>query len=94
MFEFKLNVPKTLNSLDSEMCDIMLSKLQGWYKDPASAPRALIMTGSGDKAFCAGGDIVSLYKAHVDPTKDQSVKKMFFHNEYLLDYSLSKMKPF
>lgn len=52
------------------------------------------MTGAGEKAFCAGGDIVSLYKAHVDPSKDQSIKANFFHSEYLLDYSLSRMKPF
>jgi enoyl-CoA hydratase/carnithine racemase len=52
------------------------------------------MTGTGEKAFCAGGDIVSLYKAHIDPSKDQSIKRNFFEQEYLLDYSLSKMKPF
>jgi len=28
------------------------------------------MTGTGEKAFCAGGDIVSLFKAHIDPSKD------------------------
>lgn len=61
---------------------------------PKGAPRVLLMTGAGEKAFCAGGDIVSLYKAHTDPTKDQSVKKKFFEYEYLLDYSLSKMSPF
>jgi enoyl-CoA hydratase/carnithine racemase len=94
VFEFKLNAPKTLNSLDTEMCDIMLKKLQTWYKEPISAPRVLMMTGAGEKAFCAGGDIVHLYRAHIDPSKDQSVKKKFFENEYLLDYSLSKMKPF
>ena len=34
VFEFKLNAPKSLNSLDNEMCDIMLRKLQTWFKEP------------------------------------------------------------
>ena len=50
-----------------------------------------MMSGMGGKAFCAGGDIVSLYKAHVDPNADKSCLKDFFAREYLLDYSLSKM---
>lgn len=89
-----MNSPKTLNSLDAEMCHKMLGMLKNWHKEPSQAPRVLLMTGTGEKAFCAGGDIVSLYKAHVDTTKDQSVKRSFFEYEYLLDYSLSKMKPF
>lgn len=68
--EFKLNVPKTLNSLDLDMCHIMLGKIQTWFNGSAKPPRVVVMTGAGEKAFCAGGDIVSLYKAHVDPAKD------------------------
>ena len=71
----------------------MIPDIQTWFQKPKEAPRVLVMTGEGGKAFCAGGDIVSLYKAHIDPTKDQSIKREFFHNEYLLDYSLSVMKP-
>ena len=57
MFEFKLNVPKSLNSLDLDMVDLMLGKLKTWNKDPASAPRVALISGVGEKAFCAGGDI-------------------------------------
>lgn len=60
------------------MCEIMLGKLKQWYKDLSQAPRVVLMTGTGEKAFCAGGDIVSLYKAYIDPTKDQSIKRSFF----------------
>lgn len=49
------------------------------------------MSGNGGKAFCAGGDIVSLYhgkKQGVEVSKLTS----FFAEEYLLDYSLSQLK--
>jgi enoyl-CoA hydratase/carnithine racemase len=29
-------------------------------------PKVVIIKGNGEKAFCAGGDIVSIYKAKVD----------------------------
>lgn len=60
---------------------------------PETAPRALLMSGTGEKAFCAGGDIVSLYHAHVGNTPDKSILASFFAREYLLDYTLSQMKP-
>jgi len=68
--EIKLNVPKQLNSLDLDMCHLMLGKLQPWFKNDSKPPRVLLMTGAGEKAFCAGGDIVSLYKARIDPSRD------------------------
>jgi enoyl-CoA hydratase/carnithine racemase len=46
------------------------------------------MSGNGGKAFCAGGDIVSLYHGK---KKGMNPKELttFFAEEYLLDYSLS-----
>lgn len=86
-------MPKTLNAVDLDMVNIMTAKLAEWNKDPSSAPRAALMSGSGEKAFCAGGDIVSLYHAHMGNTPDKSIMAQFFAREYLLDYSLSKMDP-
>ena len=91
--EFKLNAPKALNSVDTEMCNLMIERLAQWEKDPKSAPRVLMMSGMGGKAFCAGGDIVSLYNAHIGKTADKSILGAFFAREYLLDYSLSQMNP-
>jgi 3-hydroxyisobutyryl-CoA hydrolase len=51
------------------------------------------MSGAGEKAFCAGGDIVSLYHANKGTTPDKSIMGKFFAQEYLLDYALSTMKP-
>lgn len=69
----------------------MNKKLQEWHKNPDQAPRVALMSGNGGKAFCAGGDIVSLYHGK---QKGVEVSKLteFFAEEYLLDYSLSQLK--
>lgn len=89
--EWKLNAPKALNSVDTEMVNLMIDELKKWEADESARPRALLMSGMGGKAFCAGGDIVSLYKAHTTPGADKSILAQFFAREYLLDYSLSQM---
>ena len=83
-FEFKLNNPKVLNSIDVEMVDIVCQKLKQWNANPAAAPRVAMISGTGEKAFCAGGDIVSIYNAHVGKEGfDKSIKADFFADEYL-----------
>ena len=39
----------------------MIEEMKRWNADPSSRPRALIMSGMGGKAFCAGGNIVKLH---------------------------------
>ena len=90
--EWKLNAPKALNSVDTDMCELMIAELKKWNTNESERPRALIMSGMGGKAFCAGGDIVSLYKAHTTEGADKSILADFFAREYLLDYTLSQMK--
>jgi len=83
-FEFKLNNPKVLNSIDVEMVDIVCQKLKQWNANSSSAPRVAMISGTGEKAFCAGGDIVSIYNAHIGkPGFDKSIKADFFADEYL-----------
>ena len=86
--EWTLNNPRALNSVDTEMCTMMCDKLKEWHQKPATQPKLMIMKGAGEKAFCAGGDIVSIYKAR---QKDAPLADLihFFGVEYLLDYSLS-----
>jgi enoyl-CoA hydratase/carnithine racemase len=73
------------------MCTMMANKLREWHKDPKSAPRTLIMSGAGEKSFCAGGDIVSIYHGHKAGLPISQLLN-FFATEYLLDYSLSQIK--
>jgi len=57
-------------------------------------PRVVLMSGAGGKSFCAGGDVATLVKNR-KPNDEKSDKefKNFFRYEYLLDYSLTRMKP-
>ena len=54
-----LNRPKALNALTHEMCLALKEQLQEWETD--ENVRAVLVEGTGEKAFCAGGDIVKLY---------------------------------
>ena len=54
-----LNMPKSLNALSVEMCQLLSQQLEQWEDDEQVV--ALLLKGAGDKAFCAGGDIRRLY---------------------------------
>ena len=54
-----LNKPKALNALSLAMVEAMEPQLHGWAADDAIT--ALVIQGTGDRAFCAGGDIRDLY---------------------------------
>ena len=55
----------------------------------------IVLSGEGGKAFCAGGDVKSLYYAKTEPSTatPHSLLKSFFYNEYKLDYKLATMNP-
>ncbi|WP_417707351.1 enoyl-CoA hydratase/isomerase family protein [Rheinheimera aquimaris] len=80
-----LNSEKSLNALSLPMVESLLPKLQSWQADPSIS--LVILDGSGDKAFCAGGDIRDLYKAMLDkPAEYAPYVEEFFTKEYTLDY--------
>ena len=82
-----LNVEKSLNALDLDMVRAMTAQLNLWKKDSLIA--CIVLDGSGDKAFCAGGDVRALYHASI-AAKGQVTEeaKVFFEEEYRLDYLL------
>ncbi|MEZ5597318.1 MAG: enoyl-CoA hydratase/isomerase family protein [Pseudomonadales bacterium] len=86
----ELNVPATLNSLSLEMIDLLQPALDGWVARGDVA--AILITGAGDRAFCAGGDIQALYHAmrrnHDAGKVVDSYPFDFFEREYRLDYAL------
>lgn len=85
-----LNRPKALNSLTADMCVAFYDQVKAWDADPAI--ERIIIRGAGDRAFCAGGDVVSLYhrgKAGLGDFDD------FFRKEYRADYLTSVLsKPY
>ena len=83
-----LNVPTTLNALTLEAVEAMTPKMLDWAKRDEVV--AVIVTGEGDKAFCAGGDIQALYHAATANLQAASTvndyPQRFFEAEYRLDY--------
>ncbi|MCZ6711423.1 MAG: enoyl-CoA hydratase/isomerase family protein [Gammaproteobacteria bacterium] len=88
--EARLNLEPTLNSLSLEMIDIIDPALQNWAARPEIV--AVLFTGSGDRAFCAGGDIQALYHAMVRNHQHGEVVDAypfeFFEREYRFDYRI------
>lgn len=67
------------------MVHILTANLKKWAEEDAI--KAIILRGSGDKAFCAGGDVQALYQSAKNPVDGICVDaETFFFHEYQLDY--------
>lgn len=75
-----LSREKALNSLDADMVNALAPIYKAIHAD-ASNTGAVLLKGAGSKAFCAGGDVVSM-------VKDPNVRKHFFYTEYQVNYSI------
>src|SRR5882724_10279633 len=87
-----LNRPAALNALTLDMIRAIAPRLAEWAHDPGVATVAI--TGAGEKAFCAGGDVRGLYDAKSrDPTAP--ILRDFFWNEYRLNRQIHRYaKPY
>lgn len=87
-----LNVPKTLNSLTLDMIRIMDPQLRAWADDDRVV--GIYLRGSGERAFCAGGDIQALYRSvtrnHAAGEQVDDHAVTFFEEEYRLDHLLHR----
>lgn len=67
-----INRPQSLNSCDFETYDMIRDSFRAFDADPAL--RVAILTGAGDRAFCAGSDIKNNFRkslgADGEPMKD------------------------
>lgn len=98
--EARLNSEATLNALSLPMIDILHPALERWAGDDRVV--AVLLTGAGERAFSAGGDVQALYRAMLrnhqartqarQPTLEQTpvddYPYRFFEAEYRLDYRL------
>ena len=83
-----LNAPASLNALSLEMVDLLATTLDAWLADPRVA--GIVLDAAGDKAFCAGGDVLALQRA-IRATPHGAVPPhaaAFFEREYRLDHRL------
>ncbi|WP_338486770.1 enoyl-CoA hydratase/isomerase family protein [Pseudomonas trivialis] len=78
-----LNRPAGLNALTLDMVRSLSRHLQAWADDPQVY--AVVLRGAGEKAFCAGGDIRSLYDSF---KAGDTLHEDFFVEEYALDLAI------
>lgn len=73
-----LNRPQTLNALTHEMIQHLSQQLDVWLLD--ADVKAILIESSSEKAFCAGGDILSIHQAK----QKNELPSAFFQDEYAL----------
>ncbi|TYZ57642.1 hypothetical protein PybrP1_003394 [[Pythium] brassicae (nom. inval.)] len=78
--------PKVLNALNLPMVHHLTKRLRKFEAN--ETVNAIVFSGGGDKAFCAGGDIRSLYDNGRDPAT-RHLALDFFRHEYRLNYLLA-----
>lgn len=78
----ELNRPQKLNVLDEELVDQFLDHLRDGIN--SKSIEGFVVTGAGDKSFCAGGDVVSV----IEGQKAGRPTDFFFKKEYELDLLL------
>jgi len=78
-----LNRPQALHALTTEMCQVMTAALLAWREDPAV--ELVLLDHSGERGFCAGGDIRMLAESGAG---DGKAAREFFFVEYRLNHLL------
>jgi 3-hydroxyisobutyryl-CoA hydrolase len=89
----QLNRPKKLNSLNGSMVRKIAPRLLEWEKSDMA--NVIVMKGSGEKAFCAGGDVASLAESNRKGPDGQKESADYFALEYKLDHLIATLrKPY
>ena len=79
-----------LNALTTEMCADMTKAMLLWRNDPAVGH--VLVEGAGERAFCAGGDVVMLHDS--GKAKDGRAEE-FWRIEYMLNVLIDEYpKPY
>lgn len=87
-----LNNEKSFNALDYEMIREIKGQFEKWIASK-KFPQVLLLTSNpGAKAFCAGGDIKTLYTRREQSKEDVTETLQFFKEEYELDWLLANTK--
>ena len=79
----RLNRPKAIHALTTEMCDAMSEALLKWRSDPDV--KLVLIDHAEGRGFCAGGDVVMLARSG---SEDGELARKFFFAEYRLNHLL------
>ncbi|MFT2092005.1 enoyl-CoA hydratase/isomerase family protein [Paraglaciecola sp. 2405UD69-4] len=87
----RLTKVRALNALDMQMVTLLTKQLKKWQQDDAIV--MVLLDGDGDRGFCAGGDVVSMFHAMKQAQSESSTASQseftleaFFSLEYELDH--------
>jgi enoyl-CoA hydratase len=80
-----LTRPKALNALTYGMCLDIEAALDAWAID--AAIQLIVVDAEGDRAFCAGGDIVEMYETGM--SGDYAYGRQFWRDEYRLNAKIA-----
>lgn len=80
-----LNRPKALNALTVDMVKLIDQALIDWADD--ASIKVVLLDGTGERGFCAGGDIRSLYESARARTGDAAY---FFREEFTLNARIAE----
>jgi enoyl-CoA hydratase len=86
-----LNRPQALNALTHAMVREVGAALARWKDDPAVV--AVLVTGEGERAFCAGGDVREVARLAEEVGVDAATP--FFFDEYRMNWRIKHFpKPY
>ncbi len=95
----ELNRPRALNALSLDMLREFNAVLQRWESD--SGVEGVVITGAGDRGFCAGADVKSVYLSgqtaagQIDREVAAVFGEEYFRSEYRLDHRIANFsKPY
>jgi enoyl-CoA hydratase len=80
-----LDRPRALNALTHTMVRGIASALTAWEHDPTV--HTVLLTGAGERGFCAGGDVVAI---HADAVSGGSGALDFWRDEYTLNARIAR----
>jgi enoyl-CoA hydratase/carnithine racemase len=85
-----LDRPQALNALTADMCAAIHAALDGFVAEPNI--KAVAIEGAGERAFCAGGDVVTM---HRDGRAGSDGWERFFATEYAMNAAIASYpKPY
>ncbi|MEE9388701.1 MAG: enoyl-CoA hydratase/isomerase family protein [Paracoccaceae bacterium] len=86
-----LNRPDALNALTHDMCLAIQAALDTWANDVNVA--LVVIDATGDRAFCAGGDIAEMYRTA--SAGDYEYGRTYWRDEYRLNAKIFNFpKPY
>ncbi|NCC22141.1 MAG: enoyl-CoA hydratase/isomerase family protein [Alphaproteobacteria bacterium] len=93
--KIRLNRPAALNALSLEMIRLISAALRQWAENDRI--KAVAFTSTSERAFCAGGDMKSVYQSGMAFRRGQAQEKVasvFFGEEYVMNSMIaSYSKP-